>query len=785
VQRFLKYGGEVAEEFVSRFLALWQCYERGDMGAKCGLPDRVVEKFSAWWPEHRPKRRDHFKRMPRPELRIEPAGLGVFLYFPRCDDHPDIGPKARWHALGKDWAVTRVHEVPVAPSDTWKITGVGRPYALEGPTDELPGLFFDPNTGKAISDPSLRRLPDKVWALFRGRLQSEPPPSFEEGFSQWPGFYLAAFDLSDSNQLRIGNHSFDVRQPFFHCDADPIVQGVCARDRTPIFNAIPRIEWVGKSNLSLIKDGVPQGNIDIEPGGLAVLLDKSGEYDIELRGPLGECIRKHFVFVPGLTVVSSPKVMWSEQRLIKWHLSAEGGRIKSDDSSPPFTRYGPSLEFKVEYAGYKIELHAEVPQLSWRLLPSQEGQMSEWFNEPLSVWLDDLYQSKYPLLECTFGSMEQDAEVLLVGRHSLGRLEAKRQRSGKQSSWYFDLRAVRDELEAAGKSEESDLLIRSRDGAVHYRGKALTVRPHWHLQNFRATWKKEGDQHVIHVSWHESGKSVTGRWLVVIPVWRSWEGAVLQHHFEDSERSGYNWQLPLSGLHPGRYMVKAVHAPWGCDDWIGAQAVYEQVIDVYPESWPETFGQQHTALTVEFYLQSLLAHWYRPQLVPQPPSSPTELAADEIKQFLDGLRLADMLERIDVPRDGSGSLNIFCANAMATSEAFASLSDQALADICDHVLPNQEVITLELNENDRRFVSEVAFQYTALKTAAKRIRQAHGQRVLSGVLANWHKNLNKERPPVDEVIFLCEKFRIFEDQSVVRKREYEQLKFEHQSREAV
>ncbi|MBU6995879.1 hypothetical protein [Ferrovum myxofaciens] len=785
VQRFLKYGGEVSEEFVSRFLALWQCYERGDMGAKCGLPDRVVEEFSGWWPKHRPKRRDHFKRMPRPDLRIEPAGLGVFLHLPRCDDHPDIDPKARWHALGKDWAVTRTHEVAIVPSDTWKITGVGQPYALEGPTDELPGLFFDPNTGKVISEPSLRRLPDKVWALFRGRPQFEPPPSYEEEFRQWPGYYLAFFDLSDSTQLRVGNHTFDVRRPFFHCDSDPTVQGVLTRDGVSVFHAIPRIQWEGKANLYLTKDKIPQGNIDIESGGLAVLLDKSGEYDIELRGPLGESIRRHFVLVPGLSVVPSPKVMWPKQSLINWDLSVDAGRIKSRDTFPPFTRYDSSLEFKVEYVGYKIELYAEVPRLNWRLLPRQEGQMTEWFNEPMLVWLDDLYQNNYPLLECTFGSTEQDTEVFLVGKHSLGKLKARQQRSGEKNSWYFDLRAVRDELEATGKSEEFDLQIQSRYGAAHFRGKTLSVRPHWHLQNYQARWKKEGDQHVIHVSWHESGKSVTGRWLVVIPLWRPWVGAVLQHQFVDSERNEYEWRIPLSDLQSGRYIVKAVHAPWGCDDWFEAHAACKQAINVYPEQWPDFFGEQRTAPTVDFYFQALLAHWYRPERVRQPPQPPSGLTADEIKRFLDSLRLADMLERINIPTDGTGSLNIFCANARATTQAFASLSSQALADICRHVLPNQEIITLELTENDKCFVREVAFQYTTLRSAARSIRLAHRRRVLSGVLAKWHKNLSKEFPPVDEVIFLCEKFRIFEDQSGVRKREYEQLKFEYQNREAV
>jgi hypothetical protein len=189
---------------------------------------------------------------------------------------------------------------------------------------------------------------------------------------------------------------------------------------------------------------------------------------------------------------------------------------------------------------------------------------------------------------------------------------------------------------------------------------------------------------------------------------------------------------------------------------------------------------------VEFYLQCLLAHWYRPQRVPKPPLPPSGLTADEIKRFLDGLRLADKVERIHVPQEGGGSLNIFCANATATTETYISLSGPPLADICSRVLPNPEIITLELSENDKRFVSEVAFQYTTLNSAATAIRLAHRQRVLSIALAKWHKNLSKERPPVDEVIFLCEKFRIFEEeQSVAKRLEYQKLKADYQSRGAI
>ena len=794
VQRFLKFGGEVVEDFVSRFLALWQSYERSDMGAKHGLPDRVVEEFLKWWPQNRPPRREHFKRMPRPELRIEPAGPGVFLYLPRCDDHPDIGAEARWHALGKHWAVTRPHEIPVTPSSTLKVSGVGPEYTLECTSDELPILFFDPNfdpnTGSFISEPSLRRLPAKVWALFKGNLEAYPPPNSKEEFSQWPGYQLSVFDLTDKCQLLIGNNTFDVRQQFFHCDADPVVQRVHSRTGTPVFSSLPGIKWEGKANLSLIKDGEPQGNIDIESGELPVLLDKPGDYLIELRGPLGENIRKHFVLIPGLTVLPRPQVMWPNQKTVKWDLSVEAGAIKSGDATPPFTRYDPSLVFEVEYVGYKIDLNAKVSQLRWRLRNLQVGETTEWTAEPLTIWLKDLHQADYPLLECTFGSLGENTEVFLIGKHSTSKLQAKQQKSGGKYSWYIDLRAVRDELEATGKSEEYDLLIRSMNGTEHFRGKVLSARPQWHVQGFSAKWKKKDDQQIVDVSWRENGKPLTDRWLVIIPLWGPWEGAVLQHHFGDNERSGHKWDIPLSDLRPGRYIVKAVHAPWGCDawgcdDWIEAQAAHERIIDVYRESWPKIFGNQHVNGSVDSYLQSLLAHWYRHELVRHRPPPPSGLTADEIRRFLDGLRLANRLESIKIPKDDSESLNIFCANTMATTEAYASLSELALDDIWQQVLPSPEIITIALNENDKHFVGEVAFQYTKLKTAARHIKPAHRQRVLSGLLGKWHRNLDKAAPPVDEVIFLCEKFRIFEDQSPVWKGEYEKLKSEYQSREAV
>jgi hypothetical protein len=783
VQRFIKYGGEVAEDFVSRFLALWQCYERGDMGAKCKLPDRVVDAFSAWWPEHKPKMRNDSRRIPKPELRLEPSGLGVFLYLPRCDNHSDIDEKTRWSALGKEWAVTRTHEVPLEkPEPAWMISWGCHTHTLEGLTDESPFLFFDPNTGKAIPAPHLRRLPPKVWALFKGKLQFEPPPEFEEVFEYWTSYSLAVFDLTNKYQLHVGNNVFDVRKPFFHFDADPVVQSVFSKEGVPVFCDLPEIHWDGQANISLTIDGDPQGNIDIVSGELSTLMDRPGDYLVELRGPLGENLRKHFAFVPALSVQADPPILWQYKNPVKWHISAKAANIQSGDGSPPFVRYGASLEFKAEYSDYVIDLHAEASQLSWRLLLPHVND--DWSREPISLWIDDLCRCNYPLFECAFGKLNMDVEVILVAKHSAFRLKAKPQKSGEQTSWYFDLRVVRDELERTGKSEEFDLLIRERHDTELFHGKVLSAKPRWDLRNFSAKWRKIEGRHGIDVSWQESGKSISGRWLAVIPLWEPAKGAVLLHEM-DNDRCGYKWELPLSDFGPGRYMVKAIHAPWGCDDWIEAQAANEQIIDVNREAWPDTFGNRPDILTIDIYLMALLAHWYRPQLVKLPPAVPSGLPTNEVINFLQGLRLADRLEQIKIPEDGSGSLNIFCANAIATSEAYRVMNGQDFDGILELVLPSMEILTLELNGQDKDFIREVAFQYTNLNTAAKRIRQQHGQRVLSGILAKWHKNLGRERPPVDEVIFLSEKFGLFVGQSSAKVREYEQLKLKYQSREAI
>ncbi len=786
IQRFLLYGGEVAEEFVARVLALWQSRERGDGGGTLGLPRRVVEAFATWYADHKPSQNQRLRRLPRPELRLKPGDLGIFLYLPRCDDHPKIGPKTCWQALDKKWAVTRSHEIPLSTDENWFVTCANHVSLLEGVTETSPVIFFDPSTGHAIPDPGRRRLPVNLWAVYKEDIGPEPEPGYTERLPEWPGFCVAVFDLTDCTHLHIGKNHFEVRRPFFYCDDDPEVSGIHTVDDIPVFNQVPRITWEGQANLSLVKDGQSSGNIDIEANELGILIDEVGTYNIILRGPLGQNIHKHFVLIPGLVMEPHPQVMWPDTERIKWEVSVSHLEIQSPDGrAPPFASHQPNVQFRVISGDLIIDLVAEVPQLQWRLVMSDD-EITEWTNNAITMDIKDLIQANYPRLVCELGTISAQVDVSLAGKHGLiPPPQGQRSKVSQQNTWAFDLRLVCDEVEASGQAEEFDLLVQSLDGSKLYRGNILTVRPHWDLSGLQVEWKNEGGEHVIHVAWGEQGRIIAGRWLVLIPLWWSRKGSILEHQLEEDERSSYEWRLQLSDLLPGRYMVRAVHAPWGGMDWVEAEYVAQCTVDVNKSSWSEMLIVETGETTIRTYLECLLAHWYRPQLIPHPPSIPVELTGIQIKQFLDEMQHSDKIEPLHIPRDGSGALNIFCSNPNATTEAIQSIDCDRLPDVWRRILPSRDIILLKPSSGDREFIKEVAFQYDVLDTAARSIKQQHKQKYLSGILKDWHKKLTKNAPPVDEIIFLCEKYFLYEDMSPGTRREYEKLKDEYQCQEAV
>ncbi len=784
IKRFLVHGGEVAEEFVARMLALWQSREIGDGGGTYGLPKRVVDAFGDWYVAHGPvhQERQRKRNRPRPTLRIKPGDLGVYLYLPRCDDHPEIGSNAHWKVLRRSWATTSSHEIPLPLGDQWIVEIGGRIDTLEGITNSLPIMFFDRETEKVIPDPRHRRLPEHLLAIYRQESKITPPPLFSEPLPGWPRYSIAVFDLSGYKELQIDDHVFEVRRPFFQASEDPIVSGLRTDEGLPVFFNVPGINWEGLANLTLVKDRTSQGSIDIEANNLDMWFDEPGEYNIHLRGPLGQNVHKHFLFIPALSFRTQPPVRWPTTEEVRFEVSSDGFEFQSEKGQPPpFMSTDSQLYFHAVTETNKFNLVAEVPSLMWRFIGA-DAEAIEWTNKPIEINVQDLQEWDYPRLIFELANVEDKVNISLLDKHgAISPPQGHRSDVSTHNKWAFDLRKVREQVIQSGRAEEFDVLIQESNGQLLYRGTVLSVRPQWDISNFQAKWKKEDEFQVIHVSWTERGSIVADRYLVLIPLWRLWEEAFEVHQLSDHERFSFTWRLRK--LQPGRYVVRTVHAPWGCEDWLNAQYINQRQVDVYKERWEETFCQcKDEAVRVEDYLESILAHWYRPKLV-KPPLVPRGMTTNQIRKFLDGLERVNRVEEIKIPRDGSGALNLFCCNPLATTEAVSDV--QHFPNIWLKVLPSLDILTLKPSEQDKGFIDEVAFQYTVLSTAARSVKQQFKQKSLSPPMQLWRKNLAKTHPPAAEVIFLCEKFKLFANKYPAMREEYNKIKRQYQNREAV
>jgi len=801
VRRFLLHGGEVAEEFVARCLALWQSRECGDGGGTHGLPSRVIDVFSQWYSERGPTQRQHIRRFPKPEIRMRPGDLWVYLFLPRCDDHPEIDPNDCWEADGKNLAVSRVHEIPLLLADNWSIELKGMKTILQGLSDSEPVLFFDADSKKMIPNPRLRRLPEHLWAVFSQLEEAEPRPSHTEEIPTWPGYVVAVFNLEGQKYLKIGEHQYDVRRPFFHGEEDPVVEGVATEEGLPVFHSPPKIAWEGEANFSLIRRGHNEVNIDISSNNFQMWFDESGEYEFTLRGPLGQNIHKRFMLIPGLKINLRPEAMWPNTTRIECDVSVEQGDICSADGrTPPIISCVPRIRFQVIFEKTQVALIANVPRLRWRVL-SEEA--SEWDNKLMTLFVKDLERADYPRLVCEMGQFANEIEVDLEGRHGfIHPPQGQHSAVSQQDTWAFDLRMVLDQVRQSGLAEEFDISVHGSDNNLLYRGKIMTVRPEWDLQEFRAEWKKQDEGQHIRVSWRENGNAIAGRWLVLIPLWRTWEGVIHTHKLSDEERGVYEWNL--LDIYPGRYVVRAVHAPWGCEDWIEAKHAAQQIVDTSKDSWEAIYDLQEEHTSVEEYTETLLAHWYRPQLVRQSPQAPAGLSERDIQRFLTYMRQTHHLEAVQIPRDGSGSLNIFLQNAKVTTDALEN--EQNWPQIWEHILPSKSIVDLtDLSPQDKIFILELvvhwvggfdaAYFQKAAKDTIKQVAKFHMQAEhMSKPIEEWFLNVKTMRrqanrgllPKPDDIIFLCERFSLIanaSDQFLIGQ--YRKLKAAYQCREAI
>lgn len=376
--------------------------------------------------------------------------------------------------------------------------------------------------------------------------------------------------------------------------------------------------------------------------------------------------------------------------------------------------------------------------MKWRFVGA-DGDVDEWKNEPVEKSIQELQQIDYPRLVFDLTNSETAITMSMLGNQGIVSPPAgSKSKVSERNNWVFDLRETWNQVIQTGHAEKFDILIKDINERLLYQGSVLNIRPYWDITRFRAEWNKDGIDE-IHISWSDRGQLVKDRWLLLIPLWRPWENEIKVYHLSDHECSSYGWKFDK--LRPGRYIVRAIHAPWGCENWLTAQFISQSKVDVNKESWGETFCHPNEGVVMENYLECLLTHWYRPQLMTTPPQVPMDISADYALRFLKGVDRVDRLEKISIPRDGSGALNLFCLNPQATTEAVSYVQD--FSDLWKKILPSPQILSFEPSQQDKKFIQEIALNYTVLSTAARSIKQKFKQRSLSDPLKVWHKKLTK------------------------------------------
>ena len=786
VRRFLSFGGEPAEDLVGRLFVLWRVLERGDDVKGSGLPKRIVAAFSEWYGKAAPRLQTRRRRrFPNPTIHLDPRLMTIGLSLPACTGHPDAGDF--WQVADRKIPSDVPHVIAIGPEPRWDVSSGRRSFGFVGVGDGSDVMFFDPSNGHLVRDAERRRLPEQVWAIIREGVSTAPEPTHCEPFYPWHGYSICAFHLDGMKRLQVGDASFEIRRPFFKInDQQPVVaNAVSSTSGAPVFSAAPDVHWEGPADLNVAKDGVDQGSMEITPGDLKQLVDSPGEYRIELRGPLGQNYGLDLLLVPGLEVRVQPSLKLPGTRIVTWSVSAPDATItQGQEAGTSFSSTKNSIGIEVLLDDHEMAVELTVPEVGWCVTRDPEYGSEGWTSEPLRIEVMSLTSDvTLPLFVCRYPGGSDNTNMSLRAHRGGLELSPRRISVEGEAYWHFRLDEVRDALIATGKSERFNLDIKSGESSAPvFDGPVLEIRPEWDIQVLSADWTLVDGGYAIEVSWQEHGGEVEGRWLVVQPIWRPWDNPSITCEVSARDRGSLQWELNEGQIRPGRYVVRAVHAPWGLADASDVVPVQECYVDFHPEIWGDFFDCSESPPSLEFFFEALLAHCYRPERVAAPSNVPQGVDASEIIHFLEWVEAAAVFEQATVRTMNHAALKFFCLNADATAEAVANLEE--LPPICALVLPPLDILRLSPTKADRDFLFNVMLNYRGLESSrlAASVASDHRPGSLSDPLKGWHRGLRGTRgqahkvPPLGQLIYLCERFRIMDGRSPQAQEEYLQLR---------
>jgi hypothetical protein len=438
VERFLRYGGELAEDLLQRMVDLIELV--GDLGRteaiEMGVPQLaeavgintyLVDAFFELGVETGSVRRG--ERLPRPRVMIDPySGDGPSVFLPPVLQRSE----GRWtiHGRHTQRQSTSRHvrrEVPLRPSNEWKVLlevdELVRERVFRGHSDQNV-YFFSSETSDLVRDQH-RIRGDEILALAPHDTKfltedgdSELPPLEELPplGGDWSRFQLKRLDLrglryliiqtldltSGLNEARVSVASAGTRprvvtetvadveeiggSPVY--DIPPVVALGCAESE--------RHAWrlrLSTDNLdeSRTLDQMTWRNDQID---LAELLPpgRLTAAELVIRGPLGSDLRTQFVVIPGLVFDHPEKLLLPDEQVTA-EVRAPGLHLNGREgvTEVSFGSGTDSMELEVvdPLSGTHHQLLVSVSRLLWMVRGDTESFQS-FSGEVVSVSLEEI-----------------------------------------------------------------------------------------------------------------------------------------------------------------------------------------------------------------------------------------------------------------------------------------------------------------------------------------------------------------------------------------------------------
>lgn len=361
VERFIRYGGDYAEDLIDRCIDLLDRLRQPVFHADgLGLPPHLVAKAQQLAEEGRLDWTGAVDRAPsgtrtmqaRPHLELEPFGRGLLVALPPVPDAPDgravwqvrvdgeaqtIVSRSLWPGVRETAPATAVTIAQPARQLTIELAAHDQEHEIDVVDPRDPLLVFTDDGRRVPATASLP--PEPAWLLYPHQTDAGAPLELDivgdlrdlgdvPAPYGWLGWTLRRVDLRGVSELRLGDGTprrvKGARRAQLHLH--PPLPGVCSLSGVPVVAAAPRLtlptepgvttEW----SIRIRRAGSDQ----IVSETVTVTSDTTvdpwqrlprplvGTYEVTVRGPLGRGLSRTVELAEGLNARSNPS--WREIR---------------------------------------------------------------------------------------------------------------------------------------------------------------------------------------------------------------------------------------------------------------------------------------------------------------------------------------------------------------------------------------------------------------------------------------------------------------------------------------